>query len=129
MEVGSNIRGYLTKKHITALTKKAHSYNQQDKKKGRLYYDPKYDRLNSPKLTVDDIIDLIQKYGLECYYCNDICDIIPKSKYSNDQLTLDRLDNNISHKKSNCVICCYQCNTVRSNYFTSQEFKKIKNRC
>jgi hypothetical protein len=50
----------------------------------------------------------------ECIYCG-----------SKGKVGCDRIDNTIGHIKSNIVPCCTRCNTVRSNFFTVDEMKKI----
>ena len=36
-------------------------------------------------------------------------------KIRNDLATIERLDNSIGHIKSNCVLCCMQCNKSRKS--------------
>lgn len=35
------------------------------------------------------------------------------------------LNNNKGHLKNNIVPCCYKCNTIKNNFFTFEEMKKI----
>lgn len=49
-----------------------------------------------------------------CIYCN-----------SNLHIGADRLNNSLGHLKNNIVPCCYKCNTIRNNFFTFEEMKKI----
>ena len=46
----------------------------------------------------------------KCFYCGDT-----------ERLGLDRIDNTKGHTKDNVVVCCYECNTARSNNFTQEE--------
>ena len=106
---------------------KAKTYNNQDIKKNRLKYNDKYNCFNRPFLEYTDIFDIIETQGLECHYCKDMTNIIPKKKYDSNQFTLDRIDNNDTHHKSNLLVCCFECNEVRSNDFTSEVFKIKRN--
>jgi len=103
-------------------------YNSQDKKKGRLCYNTKYNAWSSPLLGIDDVLKLIDTDGLRCYYCENKVNILPSTKKDKNQFTLDRIDNEKSHAIQNCKICCLNCNDMRSNDYTSEEFKKIKSR-
>ena len=38
---------------------------------------------------------------------------------------LDRIDNTLGHLQSNCVPCCWECNTARMNNFTYEEMLVI----
>ena len=105
---------------------KADSYNRQDIKKGRITYNFTYDCYSS-KLKCEDLVDIInieyELYGqLTCHYCSKYVYLIPTIKYDPKQLTFDRIDNYKSHVKDNLVICCYLCNEVRSNKWTSKQF-------
>ena len=51
-------------------------------------------------LTVNNIIDIINREHQQCYYC----------KITLYEWILDRLNNNIDHQASNCVLCCILCN-------------------
>ena len=49
-----------------------------------------------------------------CVYCGDT-----------NKLGCDRIDNNKGHTKDNVVPCCFECNTVRNNYFTYAEMRRL----
>jgi len=36
-------------------------------------------------------------------------------EYQDNLATVERIDNSIGHIKSNCVICCLKCNTMRKS--------------
>lgn len=129
MSVTPQATGYnFTIQENKRLCLKANSYNNQDKKKGRLRYNQKYDKWDPKKLTVEDIKNLINKKGLDCHYCRDVCHIVPRHKLDHNQFTLERLDNNKSHTIENCVVACLSCNELRSDDFSSDHFKEIKAR-
>lgn len=120
------------KKLIQTVAKKVRSYNDQDRRKGRLTYNNKYGCWNSPLLKVEEVIELIKTKGINCLYCDVECVFYrpgPPSRTKCPNLfTLDRIDNDKTHIISNCVVSCYRCNIMRSNAFTSEEYKKIKSR-
>jgi 5-methylcytosine-specific restriction endonuclease McrA len=113
---------------IKRLKLKVASYNTQDKTKGRLTYNDKYESWSSPLLTVGQVQDLIKRDGLECYYCNTTTTMMPVYRKDPNQFTLDRIDNNKTHRITNVKICCWQCNEERGADFTSSHFKQIKSR-
>ena len=96
---------------------KMNSYLQQDKLKNRLCFDT--------QLTCNDIYELILSSKGKCYYCN-INFVIHYVKYRDvTQWTLERIDNDMGHCKSNCVIAWLQCNLQRRNR-NMQKFKTSK---
>jgi 5-methylcytosine-specific restriction endonuclease McrA len=97
-------------------------------KKGRLYYSQKYECYNAKPLEAEDILTLLQKKGTKCFYCNRQTVYKSSYRYKKVLLTLDRIDNSKSHIIDNCVVACYDCNTMRGNVFSSKHFKNIKNR-
>jgi hypothetical protein len=81
-------------------------YRHRDKKKG---------------LTVCDFNDIWLHDTITsqpCYYCG-----------NHKEIGADRLDNNKGHTKDNIVPCCKQCNMIKNNFFTSEEFKMIVSFC
>jgi len=115
-------------KFLQYLKRKASNYNEQDKKRGRLLYNHKYECWNYPLLEAKDILKILHEKGVKCYYCKRTLSYTSHIKFKNSLLTLDRLNNDLPHIVSNCVPCCYFCNTTRSNAFTAEKFKQIKNR-
>jgi hypothetical protein len=113
----------LTTAEIARLQLKVDGYNDQDKKKGRLTWNAQFNCYSAPVLTYRHMVEIIAK-GLECYYCGKTCLILPTKYKDGKQLTLDRLDNNKTHEKSNCRVACWCCNEVRSNKYTASEFKR-----
>ena len=56
---------------------------------------------------------LIEDYK-QCYYGD--CKVnLQYTEYQDDLATIKRLDNSIGHIKSNCVLCCMQCNKSRKS--------------
>ena len=57
--------------------------------------------------------NLLDDYTHCCYPdCHAELQII---HYQDDLATIERLDNNIGHIKSNCVICCMKCNKLKKS--------------
>lgn len=50
---------------------------------------------------------------------------LEKGKYISRAYFLDRKDHNIGYSKDNCVVCCTECNRMRSNKYTYEEFQSI----
>ena len=73
--------------------------------------DKKYDRYDIVNFVDYDFLEnLIDDYSHCCYPdCNEELQIV---HYQDDLATIERLDNNIGHIKSNCVICCMKCNKM-----------------
>lgn len=80
-------------------------------------------------ITLEQFVDLIKIP--ECHYCED--DLIfnkhtrddngkPLSRASH----LDRKDNNKGYSIDNVVLCCWECNRLKSNRFTYEEFIQFK---
>jgi len=72
--------------------------------------DKKYNRYD-PDRFIDKCFlkELIKEYP-QCYYCKVELQYI---EYNDTLATIERLNNNIGHIKSNCVLCCKKCNLSR----------------
>ena len=113
---------------LKRLKLKVSSYNNQDKKAGRLSYNDTYECWTSPLLTLEQIQELIKTDGLLCWYCNNETTIIPNGRKDSNQMTLERIDNNKTHRISNVKIACWGCNELRGNSYDSKHFGEIKKR-
>jgi len=82
------------------IAKKLHSYKYQDDIKKRILTDP---------YSSSDMIDLFKK-EMSCYYCCDRMLILYENKRDMKQWTLDRINNDLAHNKTNVVVSCLQCN-------------------
>lgn len=49
-----------------------------------------------------------------CDYCNDPVEWIPHGKTA-IKYNLDRRKNNLGYSKNNCVVCCTECNFLKSD--------------
>lgn len=76
-------------------------------------------------LTYGEFLEIIK--NKKCFYCNK--DLI-YNEYSRDgngekvsrAHQLDRKNNNIGYTKDNLVVCCWDCNRIKSNIYTYEEF-------
>lgn len=76
-------------------------------------------------MTLEEFLDIIAIH--KCHYCED--DVI-FHKHSRDSegnhlsraYQLDRKENSIGYTKDNCVVCCWECNRLKSDRFTYDEF-------
>lgn len=115
----------LSIEEIRRLISKANNYNQQDEKKGRLTWDSRNNCWTAPRLSFEVILDIITAKGLKCEYCGVKTNICAKYKYDSKQFTLDRIDNDLTHTQENLLVCCFGCNTTRSNSYTVEEFRSM----
>jgi 5-methylcytosine-specific restriction endonuclease McrA len=64
-----------------------------------------------------------------CHYCGASIPWQPygvvRGKFTSRAYFLDRKDNDKGYSKENCVVCCTQCNSIKSNRFTYDEFLKL----
>ena len=77
-----------------------------DKKKNRTYEADEY-------ITKDYLNELWVKQDKKCWYEDCECELIlcfNKDTREDSMLTIQRLNNDISHTKDNCVLSCFRCN-------------------
>ena len=79
-----------------------------DKKKNRSFNQNNY-------ITPNRLKQIREIQDNKCIYCN--TELQTYNRKRPNGLTIERLDNNLAHITSNCVICCFHCN-VRSSYKT-----------
>ena len=103
---------------IQEIKNKISSYKHQDISKNIL----------SPDnfVTLEYVIDLLNKCNLQCYYCFQSIYILYETVRENMQWSLDRIDNSIGHNKENVIISCLECNLKRRNQ-NSNSFLFTKN--
>ena len=104
--------------HFQKLVKtKMKSYLKQDEQKNRIDED-------NP-LLLNDIYELLIESHMKCYYCKQEVYIYYEKYRDKSQWTLERINNDLGHFKSNCVISCLECNLQRRNHNMSKfEFTK-----
>ena len=108
---------YDDKYFIRALKYKLDCYKQQDIKKT-------YDDYNN-FITLENIIEKLVVSTMLCYYCNVKTLILFKNVRTENQWTLDRINNYDEHSNSNTIICCLKCNLQRRRK-NSAKFKFSK---
>jgi hypothetical protein len=105
---------------VSSIKSKISSYKSQDKKSRK--FDP------DQFICYDELLEMLIESNLKCFYCD--CDLllVYKNKKETKQWSLERLDNNLGHYKSNTCISCLSCNLQRrtSNY---EYFKFGKSLC
>lgn len=60
------------------------------------------------------------KHNPKCYYCKGLFKCNKTGGYQ-----LDRIDNSKGYHIDNILRCCWECNRLRSNNYSSEEFKFI----
>lgn len=90
------------------LLKKQREWHYNNKEKSSL---TKYRKFDFNRNFQNDLSEEYIKEALEksCSYCG-----FPSTG-------LDRIDNNLGHTQSNCIPCCWECNTARMNNFSYNE--------
>ena len=82
--------------------------------------DIKYNRYDADRFIDKCLLKgLIEDYPT-CYY-EDCRTPLQYTKYQYNLATIERINNNIGHIKSNCVLCCLSCNNKRKSNLTSKE--------
>lgn len=93
---------YTQEEQDTIIETKIKGYKRQDEAAGRV--------ITNDFIKVSDVKKLLYKQENKCYVCGDIVLMDAWEDMCLYQFTLDRIDNNISHVKTNCLIACYYCN-------------------
>ena len=80
-------------------------------------------------ITQQDFVDWYENQEKKCFYCGRTIEEIKKSNDTLNKktyrLTIDRKNNDIGYTKDNICLCCYRCNSIKSDYFTEEEMLKI----
>lgn len=114
------------------INKKISGYKQQDMKKKN--YDENSKNYNNI-IDFNDVITKMKKVDLKCYYCLKEMLILYENVRDENQWTVDRINNDIGHIKSNFNLVCLKCNLKRRRQsnekylFTSQlSINKLQNK-
>ena len=94
----------------------------QDKKKKKKN---KLDISKICNLEINDIDQLLQKQNNNCYFCDKKLNMYRGYSKQNN-ISLDRLDNNLGHSKNNVVLSCVFCNIGRNCADENQWKEMIK---
>lgn len=84
-------------------------------------------RRTKVELTYEEFIEFTKIQN--CTYCNDTIPWSPystvKGEYISRAYFLDRKEFDLPYSISNCVVCCTDCNRIRSNKFSYDEFMQL----
>lgn len=65
-------------------------------------------------LTYEEFLDFVSKP--ECFYCGEVLNWAEFSyRAKNRMVNLDRINSSKGYSKANCVPCCWNCNTMKSD--------------
>ena len=82
--------------------------------------DIKYNRYDADRFIDKCFLKgLIEDYAT--YYYEDCRTPLQYTKHQYNLATIERINNNIGHIKSYCVLCCLSCNNKRKSNLTSKE--------
>lgn len=80
-------------------------------------------------ITKEEFIMWFNSQKYECFYCGIT---MPEILKSSDhylrvvkRLGVDRMDTNLPYQKGNMVFACHRCNSIKNDFFTADEMKKI----
>lgn len=74
-------------------------------------------------LTFEEFMEFVQTK--ECHYCNKTIKWVKHAGTGRYRYNLDRKDSNSGYSKSNCVVCCKECNLMKNAWFSYEEFLEI----
>jgi hypothetical protein len=80
-------------------------YKSQDMKNG--LFDPE------KFVNLEYVMNLLQMSQMKCFYCKEMVQVLYEHVREPRQWTLDRLENDQGHNKSNVIIACLNCNLRR----------------
>lgn len=78
---------------------------------------------NRKQQTIDLTFEEFTEYTkiTECTYCERPIEWVPYGKTA-VRYNLDKKDPQDSYSRDNCVVCCWECNDLKSDKFTHEEF-------
>ena len=118
-EMNDNVLEYLSqigKSSLTTETENEMCKNIQTKLNGYKNQDIKK-TIHDDSLFVKShqVVDLLMKQQMKCFYCNSMCLLFHKYVREKSQWTLDRIDNSKGHWIDNVILSCLECNLSRRN--------------
>jgi hypothetical protein len=122
LEILRNIENQSNAPFLKSLVaRKLKSYNEQDAKKTFDVSTPHF----ATTITIPETIQLLVDSCMKCYYCHETTRFLYETVRDPLQWTLERLNNEYPHTKSNVVIACLQCN-LRRRCMNSERYQKTK---
>ena len=85
-----------------AIERKIYGHMDADRRAGRDWDDDEF-------ITSDDVFELIAKQKSGCALCSKRMQLV-WARGDHDQLSIDRIDNDLAHITSNCQLTCLTCN-------------------
>ena len=80
--------------------------------------DKKYNRYDADRFIDKCFLESLIEEFPNCYY--DDCKVeLQYIQYQDNLATIERINNNISHIKSNCVLACLKCNILKKSNTTT----------
>lgn len=82
-------------------------------------------------LSKNDFVKWYEKQEKKCTYCMFTLDEIRLLPYPYNRkngltkLSIDRKDNNVGYTIENITLSCFTCNTIKNNFLSYEEMKKI----
>jgi hypothetical protein len=107
----------LCRKHFNEYRRKTGYYSLQEKKpSARFVSSVHYAKTRNLEWTIEKE-DYIRLTELDCHYCNE--------PVRSSKVGLDRKKNEEGYTLENVVPCCPECNQIKSNIFTYEEFLEL----
>jgi len=109
---------------------KEYRYSFEGRIKEKLHTCLREDRYNSRdnNLDFEYIVNLLEQQNNKCKLCNINVKLDWIEKMDKEQFSINRIDNNIGHLKTNVEITCWDCNNKQSNFYkkgyNNQNFKR-----
>lgn len=77
-------------------------------------------------LTLDEFFNWLKITPQKCTYC-DLVDPRLNLKFGKQlsMFTIDRMDNNRPYAIENICFACFECNRLKADYFSFDEFRKV----
>lgn len=94
-----------------------------------IYNELKLHKKNDKEVTIsfDEFLEIIK--DSKCHYCDIPLKYEKYSRYWGKTHSrahqLDRKDNNLGYNKENIVTCCWECNRLKSDRFSYEEFIQL----
>lgn len=96
-----------------------------------IYTSLKNRRRNDFRITKKEFVEWYEKQEKKCSYCGITLEEIKRLPYPYNRknglvkLSIDRKDNSAGYKIDNITLSCFTCNTIKNNFFTYDEMRKI----